>query len=290
MFDQKKSYKLQATSHKLSRGFSLVELMVYVGIFAMVSIFLSNIFIITIRVQNKESSTNAVTRQLNFVLSTVQRLVRSSSAIECVDLTSGICNANTVGSYLKLRFENSANDPTCIYISGDTIKLAEGPDLSNKNLCSTDPSKISDLTDPVKVKNVTLQFTKTEVPNAHALLQIDSSMTYNSTAPGLAITRSVSSAIGRVSAATFDSSILPNVVSPNSFNIGESAYRWQDGFFSGDLDVAGTVTAKGGTLTVWRCTGGTTGALALGTLVAAGAQTACATSGGTGVDTGLRVQ
>ena len=229
------------------KAFTLIELIIYVGIFAIAAIFLTNILIITLRVQTKESSTNAVNKQLNFVLDTVQRLVRSSSEIECVDLTNNICNTNTVGSYLKLRFEDTQKDPTCIYQVGDTIKLAEGSDPANKNRCTSDITKISDLTNPNQVKNVFIQFTKSEVPGGHALVQVDASMTYNSTNPQLVVTRSISSVIGRVSAATFDSNILPNA---GTLDVGQSSgSTWNNGFFSGNVTVGGQLTVSGG------CTG-----------------------------------
>ena len=82
------------------------------------------------------------------------------------------------------------------------------------------------------------ELTKLEFEGGHASVRVDMALTINSNSQ-FAVTRSVQSAIGRVTAASFDSNLLPNV--DNSFDIGSATYAWQDGIFDGTLTVAGNV-------------------------------------------------
>ena len=63
------------------KGFSLIELLVYVAIFVMSSVFLVSMFIIFTRIHVRQSSLNEVNSQVSFVNDVIQRLVRSSSVI-----------------------------------------------------------------------------------------------------------------------------------------------------------------------------------------------------------------
>ena len=67
-------------------------------------------------------------------------------------------------------------------------------------------------------------------------MQIDATLTYNSTNPDMQISRTLRSAIGRVSAATFDSDLLPDAT--NSRNIGTltgAPKAWKNIFLTGGL-------------------------------------------------------
>ena len=94
-------------SHR-HKAFTLIELLVYLAIFVIVGGLLTGILTIAFRIQSQELATSEVVNQTNIVLHTVQRLVRDSSLIECVNTDCSL----TKGSNLKLRFEDKARDPT----------------------------------------------------------------------------------------------------------------------------------------------------------------------------------
>jgi len=194
-------------------AFTLIELLIYVAIFAIVAGLFTSILLTVTRVNQRESSSVEVTSQLNFIMQRLQQLVRESSNI---DISAGITT-----STLKLRMKNTVKDPTCLSLISGVIKLAEGPDPANPNNCT---STASDLTsDRVIVDTFNLQ-KFTQYPG-HDTLSIDIQMTYNSANPESRIQRTLQSAIARVSAATFDSDILPG--SAYNFNLGQIGAPWQ---------------------------------------------------------------
>lgn len=268
MFTKKlKSYKLQANQ----KGFTLVELLVYVGIFSIVSVFLTGILITTLRVQDKNVSGNEVNSQLNLVLQTTQRLVRESSLIEDVfegtspsyDSNGDLSNPCT-SSYcsVQLRMENESLDPTIIRADSSTkqVYLKQGS--------GTEEPLTND-----RVMVDSLIFTKNEIPGAHATLQIDATISYVGETEETKTARAV---VARVSAATFDSDLLPNT--DDAFDVGQSlgSARWKNAAFSGNLSIGSDPQ------TVYRCT-------SAGTLPA-GALTTVSGSCGAAEDTGLRVK
>ncbi len=194
-------------------AFTLIELLIYVGIFAVIAGLVVDILLIMTRVNQRESASTEVTGQLNFVMQRLQQLVRESSNIE---ISTGITT-----STLKLRMKDLAKDPTCLYLVSGVIKLAEGPDAINANNCT---SNISDLTsDRVIVNAFNLQ-KFTQYPG-HDTLSIDMQMTYNSNNPQSKVQRNLQSAIARVSAATFDSDVVPG--GTYNFNLGQIGAPWQ---------------------------------------------------------------
>ena len=193
-----------------------MELIVYVGILAVSAALLTGILSTTLKVQNRESASNEVTSQLNFVMQNINRLVRESSNIEIA--------TSTATSTLKLRMKDSAKDPTCLSLVNGVIKLAEGPG-SNPNNC-TDVT--SDLTNNRVIADK-LDFTKFSQYPGHDTVSVDIQLTYNSQNPQQRLTRELRSAIARVSAATFDSNLLPG---STSYTIGQSGSSWYDAFIS----------------------------------------------------------
>ncbi|MEK7481786.1 MAG: tail fiber domain-containing protein [Patescibacteria group bacterium] len=215
---------------KFKNGFSLIELLIYVSIFAVVAGLMTSILITILKVSQKESASVETSEQLSFVMQTVSRLIRESSNIE-------IASANS----LKLRMKDSSKDPTCLYLENQTIKLAEGPDSSNLENC--DLTSASNLTSS-KVIADKLDFSKISNYPGHDVVSIDIQLTYNSNNPQSQTTRALRSAIARVSAATFDSDLLPG--SDNQYDLGFSPNtEWRDAAFSRNLSVGGNVGING---------------------------------------------
>src|SRR3989344_4183552 len=212
-----------------NKGFTLIELLVYIAIFAIVAGILSTIFYIVINSQKKQSISGEVTQQLNFVLGTTQRLVGDSSLVEAAYEGQDASSTCTTFCTLKLRRTDPAKDPTIIRSTTNGIYLQEG---SSAEVALTNSK--------VVINN--LKFTKNEIPGAHAVVEINTSLTYNTANPRFVVTKAIESAIARVSAATFDADLLPN--QDNTFDIGQvtgNNLRWRNGHFSQNLTIAGDV-------------------------------------------------
>src|SRR3990167_1891862 len=213
------------------KAFSLIELLIYVSIFAVVAGLMTSIMITILKVSQKESASIETSEQLSFVMQTVSRLIRESSNIEFATTT-----ASSVLK-LKLRMKDIAKDPTCLYLENQTIKLAEGPDSPNNNdNCTLTASNLTSN----KVIADKLDFSKITNYPGHDVVSIDIQLTYNSNNPQSQTTRNLKSAIARVSAATFDDNLIPG--SDAQYDLGFSPNtRWKNANFSGDLLVAGNV-------------------------------------------------
>ncbi len=209
---------------KKSQGFTLIELLTYVGIFAVVAGLLTGILAITLKVQNRESAAGEVTNQLNFVLQTVQRLVRESSLIEM---------DNNPTSTLKLRMKDQTKGITTIYLENNAVLIKEKNEV-------TQVESISNLTsDKVIVDQLT--FKKFSQPPGHDTVSVDMQMTYNSQNQQSQFSKTLHSAIARVSAATFDSDLLPGA--DNSYSIGINPNtRWKDISISNLLNIGQLAT------------------------------------------------
>ncbi|PIZ44337.1 hypothetical protein COY31_02735, partial [Candidatus Wolfebacteria bacterium CG_4_10_14_0_2_um_filter_39_18] len=194
------------------KGFTLIELLIYTGISVIIGGLTVGILLTVTRVNQNASATAEVSGQMNFVLQRLQQLVSESSNIEI--------EVATTTSALKLRMQDSAKDPTCISLVNGVIKIAEGPGSPNANDCN---STTSDLTSPKVVVN-TLNFKKMVQYPGHDTLSLDMTMAYNTTNPGSQVSRSLSSAIARVSAATFDSDVIPG--GTYEFSLGQTGAPW----------------------------------------------------------------
>ncbi len=216
------------------KGFSLIETLLYLAILSVVGALMTGILTNVVRINIQETSGNEVTSQLNSVMQNINSLVRQSSYIE-------IATSTTVTT-LKLRMYDKAKDPTCVYISSNVIKLAQGPDSVNPQNCT---SATSDLTTS-KVTADRLNFQKITYYPGHDTVSVDIQLSYNSTNPQAQISRALQTTIGRVSAATFDDNLIPGT--NNTFDLGLSGSSWRNAYFSGNVGIG--TTAPGALLEV----------------------------------------
>lgn len=195
----------------MRKGFTLVELLIYVAIFASAAFLLTGTLTTVIRVQSREALSTDLSNQLTFILDTTTRLVRESSSIDKV--YEGTNEASSCSNFcsVKLRMPISANDPTIIRSDANGIYLKQG--AGTESILTNDK---------VEVANLILK--QDTVQNAKSILNIDVALKTKTTNPALQVTRSLKSAIGRVSAATFDSDLIPN--SPGAGNVGTSGTPW----------------------------------------------------------------
>jgi len=237
--------------YNLRKGFSLIELLIYLGILAIIGVAFSRVLSVATRVQISEVAADEIANQTNFVMQTIQRLVRDSSAIivranpNCIT-EEGTLNADTdsgigVEEYcLKLRMQDSSDldpnerDPIYIYKEPGTgiIKLIQGINQVESNLTTSKASHIDNV----------LTFKKfTNYPGRDSL-QVSLTLNYNSPNPQAKAKKITQTAVSRVSAATFDSDLFPG---DTNYQIGSITQRWTNLFLSGNLDVQGTIMAPG---------------------------------------------
>lgn len=195
-------------------GFSLVELLIYVAIFSVSSVFLVAILTSVTRVQLRQRSYNEVNHQISFVASTIERLVQESVV---VDIDSGIAT-----STLILRMATSTVDPTKIYASGTLVYIQEG---------TSTPITLTD--SHVSVDNFSVS--KFENAGSKSLVHVNLALSYNTNNTQAKFSRAIQFAVARISAASFDSSILPN--NSASYDIGSASYQWRDAYFGGNIGI-----------------------------------------------------
>ncbi len=208
---------------KQEKGFSLIELLIYIAIFAVVSIFLVAILTTFTRIQVQQTASNEVNHQISFVSSVVKQMVQNSSL---VDMTDGVAT-----STIDLRMASSSADPTLIYASGTMVYLEQG---------SSSPVALTNSN--VNVTNFSA--TKYESPGGASIVQVNMSLAYNNSSPANQFSQSLQIAAARISAATFDSSIYP--ASSTSLDLGSAANPWGNGYFSQNLNVSGQINSGSG--------------------------------------------
>jgi prepilin-type N-terminal cleavage/methylation domain-containing protein len=209
-------------------GFSLIEIMIYIAIFAVSAVFLTSILTVITRVQLKQASTHELEQQISFVGDAVQRYVQKSNLI---DIDPG-----TATSTLRLRMAASSTDVTLIYASGTVLYLDER-DVNGD-------AQITALTDS-KVSVDSFYVTKYENPGGFAVAELNLVMSYNTDNPQADATRTLQTAITRISAAEFDSDVNPNT--DNALNLGAVGKNWRNAYFSGTLQVGSNIKLVGST-------------------------------------------
>ncbi|GEM_PF-3492330 len=201
---------------KYRRGFSLAEILIYTGIVAVVGTLFGGVLLNVTKVQNRQSSSGEVNTQLQFVLQNINRYIKNSSNIDI--------DNNVSTSTLVLRMQDQTKDPTLIYTQNQKVYIQEGTDS---------PTPLT--TDAVLAD--TLTFYKISSSAGHDSVQVDAIFSFNTSNPSQSFSQALSSAVVRVSAATFDSSLIPGAT--DNYDIGLSSSRWKNMFLSGDLTIGG---------------------------------------------------
>lgn len=238
-------------------GFTLLELLIYLSVFTVVAGLFLNIFVITARVQVRETADTEVSSQLQFAMQTIQRLIRESSAAYVANLgpclKNDLNNVNSPYPCLRLRMRDSLRDPTCIAVDEGTannpadnkIKILTGPAADPKECSQQNAMELT--TGKVSLPDGSLPFRKFTNYPGHDTIQIDLTLNYvGGTSP---LSKTLRSAVGRVSAATFDSGLIPGGTS-GSLDIGSGSTLWKDLYInninaSGYLNVTGNTTLNG---------------------------------------------
>lgn len=184
-------------------GFSVLELLMFSAIFTVVMIIFVTILVAVVRVQGRQSSVAEVNQQSQFLLQQIQYFVERSSLIDMPQ------DAST--STLRLRMPAASEDPTSITLSGGTAYLQQGgaqtPLTSNKVSVSS------------------LNFVKRSNPPGHDTVSVSFMVQYNTSNLQQKFVQSLNTAIARVSAATFDSNLIPS--STATYDLGVTSQIWR---------------------------------------------------------------
>ena len=187
-----------------SAGFTLLEVLLFIGIFAVIIVGFMGVFITASSVAVRQSSSAEVASQSQFLLQQVQYYVERSSAIEIT--------ADTATSTLKLRMPLAAEDPTIIQLSGSGVTLQQAGGAT-RSLTSS------------KVNVSSLSFTRRTNPPGHDAVAVAFTMQYNTANLKQRFSEALNTSVTRVAAATFDSNILPSLA--NTYGLGASAGDWR---------------------------------------------------------------
>ncbi|OGG42467.1 hypothetical protein A3A21_02650 [Candidatus Jorgensenbacteria bacterium RIFCSPLOWO2_01_FULL_45_25b] len=207
-------------------GFSLIELLMYIAIFAVSATLLIGILTTVTRVQGRQQSEAVVTKQITFVNQTIQRIVHESSLI---DMPSGVASSS-----LTLRMASSTGDPTRIYVSNGRLYIKEG---TKEDVPLTDGNVIVD----------TFRVKKLESKEGKSLVQVGLGISYNTADPKVKFSRVIEIMVTRITAASFDSDLVPL---GSGLSVGNSGNNWQNGYFSGGVGIGIDAPSAGAKLKV----------------------------------------
>lgn len=184
------------------KAFTLIKILVAVGIFTVVIIAFITMFVTVTRVQVQQSSAAEVNQQSQFVLQELQYYIEGSSLVDMP--------TDTATTTLKLWPTASSSSPTYITLSGGTLYLQQGggslqPLTSNK----------------ITISN--LSFIKHSNPPGHDSVDISFTLAYNTSNIQQAFSELLTTSVARVSAATFDTGVYPSV---SGEPMGTAASLW----------------------------------------------------------------
>lgn len=194
------------TSHR--NAFTLIELLIFLGIFAFVSAGFVTVLLAVTKVQVGQASAIEVSEQSQFLLQQVQYYVEKASL---VDMTQDAPTGT-----LKLWLGVNAQDPTYLYASG-----TPGIVYLQRTATGTPQALTSN---KVNVQNLT--FIRRANPPGHDSVNVSFMISYNNMSNiGQLFSELFQTSIARVSAATFDTNILPSTSTAN-LSLGVAGQTW----------------------------------------------------------------
>lgn len=203
------SYK----SFVISRNaFTVLELLIFSAIFALVMVSFITILITVLRVQSRQSAAAQVNEESQFLLQQIQRYVQISSLVD--DKIYGMFIPQDLAtSTLKLRMAASSADPTYIYASGTVVYLKQ-----------TDGGTPQPLTTG-RVSVGGLSFTRHSNAPSHDSVSVSFTVAYNTSVVAQQFSEALQTAIARVNAATFDSNVIPSSTA-GTYSLGTNTQYW----------------------------------------------------------------
>lgn len=236
-------------------GFTLVELLLYVGIFSILAVVFSSVLVTVTKVNVGQIAKNEVANQMNFVLQKIQQSVSEGSLIVVrSDEPSDLVNPQT-GSWDE-EDSNAAGDPKCTdckYLiihpkdEGNGATDTRGPIIIYRDEAA-DPDEIvvrkgygagAQVVEKLSTPQVSvagLKFTKYSNQPGRDLVEINLTMSYVSSQPQQQVTRNAVLGVSKAVAAVFDTALIPG---PSGLDFGGTAAndKWANGYFAGTLQV-----------------------------------------------------
>ena len=173
-------------------GFTLMELVIFVALFGVITTSFIAIFITVTKVQSNQGVSIGVNQESRFLLDTINSYVKESSVIEIP------YNSGESSSTLKLRMASSSTDPVYIRFTSSTgaVTIQVSDDGSEEPLISS------------RVKVSDLNFTKHSNANSKDVLEFSFTMasTLSTSSPNY-VSREFNTSISRVTNAIFDTDI-----------------------------------------------------------------------------------
>ena len=185
------------------RGFTIIEILIFSAIFVVIMTSFISIFVVITRVQTRSSAASEVNQQSQFLLQQIQYYIERSSLVELAQ--------DVVTSTLKLRMPSAAEDPTWIYLSSNTVYLRQATATAQALTSS-------------KVNVAALNFTNRSNAPAHDSVNVSFTVANNTSNLQQQFSETLSTSIARVSAATFDSNVVPS--STATYKLGVSGNIW----------------------------------------------------------------
>ena len=186
-------------------GFTLLELIIFAGVFSLTAIVFITILVTVVRVQSRQGAVKEVTEQSHFLLQRIQYLVEQSSVIEMT--------TDTPTNTLKLRMASSSADPTYVYLLEGVVFYKE-TETGIEQPLTTSRVNVSSLT-----------FTKRANTRGHDSVSVSFLMERTTQNIQQKFAQFLQTSVARVSAATFDSNLVP--AAGNTYKIGLAAQDWQ---------------------------------------------------------------
>lgn len=155
-------------------------------------------------IEARQSSVAEVNQQSQFLLQQIEQLTERSSVIELPE--------NTATTTLMLRMPSPSEDPTYLTLSDGIVYLQQG--AGSQNALTSNKVVVSSLT-----------FTKKSNAPGHDSVSVSFLVSYNSQSVKRQFSQTLNTAIARVSAATFDSNVIPS--STATYDLGVSSQIWR---------------------------------------------------------------
>lgn len=96
------------------RGFTLIELVIYMGLMAIVVGLFAGILVTIVRIQTQQTSSRQVANELNFIMNTITRDIRDSLAI------------SVTSTMLTITTDEASTTPTIITLENGAVAKREG--------------------------------------------------------------------------------------------------------------------------------------------------------------------
>ena len=192
------------SGYKSGAGFTIIELVVSLAIFTILIIAFISILVSITSIYSRQTGVAEVNQQSQFLLQQIQYYVELSSMIEM--------NPDVSTTTLKLRMAADAEDPTYIYLSEGILYLKQ-TDAGTAMPLTTNRVIVSDI-----------NFIKRQNSPAHDSVSVSFVVAFNTQNLKQKFSEALQTAVARVSAATFDSNVIPS--STNTYKLGLAGQVW----------------------------------------------------------------